>query len=1123
MFRKQSISTQASYNNISMEDDLVSSSPQLQDSETQPPISSDTMWYMTDISIERLVDNSNQLNPTVIIVEVFSSEKKQGEALLFEKTSSQEWKHNGTIAVTKEVKLIARWNATENFAIIHLVKTEMEKLKENAGLHNQIVQEFVTETEGPTLRLVFKLDVIPPEDDMTKQNDGDLSNQSAMEALSQEPELMFDIVLKMSDSIPEKPQFLNTIGKILGARFRSTRNALDIENSVLAYYLAVRLLPIDGVEFRDIHHDYGFAVLERYNLTGKLADIDQAVESLQKAVQLTPDGRADLPGWLNDLGISFQSRFDHTGDLADISEAISAQQKAVQLTPDGCADLPSRLNDLGISFQIRFERTGDLADISEAISAQQKAKAVQLAPDGHAKMSGWLSNLGNSFQSRFDRTGDLADISQAISAQQKAVQLTPDGHADLPAQLNNLGISFQSRFGHTGNLADISEAISAQRKAVQLTLEGHANMPAWLNNLGISFESRFESTGDLADLAEAISAKQKAVQLTPDGHANMSTWLNNLGISFLRRFGCTDRPADVHIALSHFKRSATYLSGSPSIRLDAAKQWARLSQSSNLSESLEAYRTAIHLISLVAGLEQTIQKRYTNLIDLSDLSASAAAAAFRFGQHDLALEWLEQGRSLVWRQLNDLRTPLDDLRAHNLALADNLLRVSRALESAGSRVEAAGFTIETSMAKKMSIQDEAHLHIRLAKEWDQLLTEVRAMPHFENFLKPASCSTLLKHIPDSGPVVVINIHKDRSDALALVSGIKEPLHIPLLEFSYEKAHNLRTHLKTHLLNSGVRMRGSEPDTRGMRYKTGGGVVTDVLHELWTSVVKPILDGLGYSASPSNISRIWWCVTGPLVFLPIHAAGIYTITKSTPGICSTLADFAVSSYTPTVRALVERVQSSREVSQRKMELLMISQPDTPMLRHIPGTKGEVRAIEVLLSNHKIQHLCLESENATVNEVKLKMGAYNCIHFACHAAQDTTNPLKSGFYLHDGQLELSEIIKEQLVGADLAFLSACQTSTGDEKLSEEAVHLAGGMLAAGYRGVVATMWSIGDRYGPEIAKDFYSNLIADDKKGLEGLSSDGAARALHYAMQRIRQRHGDSEELLLTWVPYVHFGL
>jgi CHAT domain-containing protein len=67
----------------------------------------------------------------------------------------------------------------------------------------------------------------------------------------------------------------------------------------------------------------------------------------------------------------------------------------------------------------------------------------------------------------------------------------------------------------------------------------------------------------------------------------------------------------------------------------------------------------------------------------------------------------------------------------------------------------------------------------------------------------------------------------------------------------------------------------------------------------------------------------------------------------------------------------------------MGLLMISQPDTPMLRPIPGTTVEIQAIERVLANHNIQHLCLESDNATVNQVKTKMDAHSCIHFACHA--------------------------------------------------------------------------------------------------------------------------------------------
>ena len=269
-----------------------------------------------------------------------------------------------------------------------------------------------------------------------------------------------------------------------------------------------------------------------------------------------------------------------------------------------------------------------------------------------------------------------------------------------------------------------------------------------------------------------------------------------------------------------------------------------------------------------------------------------------------------------------------------------------------------------------------------------------------------------------------------------------------------------------------------------------------------------------------MSRIWWCATGPLAFLPIHAAGIYATSTTKAG--PALSDFAISSYIPNVRALAERVNSLRVLDERKTTFFMVSQPATPNLPPIPGTTKEVIAIKQLLENHEVQVLWLEGEAATVDQGITNMETHSCIHFACHAYQDTQEPLKSSFALHDGDLELSEIIKRQLVGADLAYLSACETSTGDEKLSEEAVHLAAGMLAAGYRGVVATMWSISDQHGPQVAEDFYARLVSQDSEQLpvSGLSTDDAARALHYATQKLRKQLGDSA---LDWIPYVHFGL
>jgi len=169
---------------------------------------------------------------------------------------------------------------------------------------------------------------------------------------------------------------------------------------------------------------------------------------------------------------------------------------------------------------------------------------------------------------------------------------------------------------------------------------------------------------------------------------------------------------------------------------------------------------------------------------------------------------------------------------------------------------------------------------------------------------------------------------------------------------------------------------------------------------------------------------------------------------------------------------------------------------------------------------IDVLLLEDAEATTEKVKIEMNARNWVHFACHGIQDVSEPLKSGVHLHNGRLELLEIMRQQISNPDLAFLSACQTSKGDLKLSEEVVHLAAGMLAAGYRGVVGTMWNISDMHGPGFAMEFYKYLLTE--KGSEGLDSTRAAYALDYAVKKVRESLGDDDAALLTWVPYVHFG-
>ncbi|CAA7267016.1 unnamed protein product [Cyclocybe aegerita] len=173
----------------------------------------------------------------------------------------------------------------------------------------------------------------------------------------------------------------------------------------------------------------------------------------------------------------------------------------------------------------------------------------------------------------------------------------------------------------------------------------------------------------------------------------------------------------------------------------------------------------------------------------------------------------------------------------------------------------------------------------------------------------------------------------------------------------------------------------------------------------------------------------------------------------------------------------------------------------------------------LGERDIEVCVLEGDADMIAQVKEETGEHSWVHFACHGVQKIIEPLNSGFHLHDGllQLRLHDIMLLNLARAGHAFLSACQTSTGDGRLRDEVVHLAARMLAVGYRGVVATMWSMQDQYGPEIASNFYSHLLDNAELTTNGgpsahqLSASGAARALDFGMQKLREKLGGGREL------------
>ena len=251
-----------------------------------------------------------------------------------------------------------------------------------------------------------------------------------------------------------------------------------------------------------------------------------------------------------------------------------------------------------------------------------------------------------------------------------------------------------------------------------------------------------------------------------------------------------------------------------------------------------------------------------------------------------------------------------------------------------------------------------------------------------------------------------------------------------------------------------------------------------------------------------------------MFLPIHAAGLYHEDGRPPEL---LSDFAISSYTPSLSWLLnDSVEGN--LPRPEAKLLIVAQSNTPNASPLPGTKKELRKIREKASDALISLDTLgilKGPQATVEEVLSQMNAYSCVHFACHGIQDLVHPLRSGLLLHDGRLELRKLMHTELNNLELAFLSACQTATGDRDKPEEAIHLAAGMLSVGYKGVIATMWSIPDNDAPFIAGRIYKRLFESGH-----LESRKAAAALHSAVQSLRKKHQNRN--FTSWVPFIHLG-
>jgi CHAT domain-containing protein/tetratricopeptide (TPR) repeat protein len=153
-----------------------------------------------------------------------------------------------------------------------------------------------------------------------------------------------------------------------------------------------------------------------------------------------------------------------------------------------------------------------------------------------------------------------------------------------------------------------------------------------------------------------------------------------------------------------------------------------------------------------------------------------------------------------------------------------------------------------------------------------------------------------------------------------------------------------------------------------------------------------------------------------------------------------------------------------------------------------------------------------EAATEEAVRPRLVGFPVLHFATHGRLEQDAPGLSCLLLADGEaLSVYELAGLEL-DVDLAVLSACRTGQGEATRGDDVVGLARGLLGAGCRAAVVSLWPVDDASTALLMSAFYRKLT-------EGSPPVDALRAaqLHVRALGATQAAAELAELRVTVPP------
>jgi phage shock protein A len=862
---------------------------------------------------------------------------------------------------------------------------------------------------------------------------------------------------------------------------------------------------------------------ERFKVTGMVADLDGAVAEGHRATSAIPRGDPTAAERWHWLARVEHDRFGASKDIADLNAAIKDIRVPLRYmeTPD-----PALEEELALWQTQRFQLLGDQEDIRDA-----ERTLIKLWDDENFRPDLMFNVISIGL-----RAASYPPEGVRAAVEMCRVMIGQESSAGGPSKrrwLNLLSKAIHAITKDARTEHELALSIQAAGMAVQIGADDD-DYDALVYDLVVALIDR----GLREDLDRAIREVQRALGRSRDWTQEFLL-LSALAAANLKRFELIGENTDQLAGIDAFRRIATNSGCQAQLRGDAAYLWAEeATKRQDYPDACQAYQITVQLIVEQARRPGRPEQRNAWLARWTASARNGAACAIRAGRPDIALALLEHGRAVNVSQSLQRQADIAAVRPLRPDLAKRMSQLAQQIEEFAKKDQAeiyrdymfATFSLisqnidsgapadfeealdwvgeDITRVQKWSeeLLEEATSNdsrLTLSLQWDQLMGELhRQLPNLPISVPPA-IDNLIK-VVSGGAAVVLNVSKIGCDALIIKDATLRIL--PLPDLTETAVHQMFRQLYTSIfrIEFGDRSAQARAELHDAMFSC--------LSCLWDWVCAPVLKALSIDGPPNDGEawpRIWWCPTGHLAMLPIHAAGHYDPDGQGP--CA--IDRVISSYTTTLTALA-RARHAADTDPdpgRSRRLRAISVPEidgAPALRY---TDLELAAVSPWIP---AQRPPLVGDQVTIDSVYSSLHEYDWLHIACHGTPPIPNKQPAQLYLSNNVLTVNRVAWETAVNSELAYLSGCHTAAGSFTDPDEAEHMAGAFQATGYQHVIGTLWGAADRTAAAVASDFYHALATD-----KGSGPPRVASALHQAIRACKHAHPKQPFL---WAPFVHLG-